>query len=260
MKKTLVCAFLCAVVFSVAMAQPRPVPRPGTPAPRQSLPPTQYTLSFESQHGEAFNVFIDGDIQNRMPQTRVMVNNVSDQTHEVVVVLKRPAEKAAVLQLRPAERTVTINVNYDQRLESLSLYTAAHNRADLGEYAVERREPVRAVVQHPEVVPLPPVPPAPPQVRPVSDEELAGMVQRMKNQTFDEDRLSLGKVIVASSNLNSIQIMHLAETIDYSNSRVEFLKYAYGYCIDPVNYYKTVDVLTFSSDKKKVLDYIATQR
>lgn len=258
MKKTLVCALLCAVAFC-AVAQPRPVPRHAVPAPRQTPPPTQYTLNFESQHGEAFNVFVDGDIQNRMPQTRVMVNNVSDQAHEVVVVLKRPAEKAAVLQLRPAERTVTINVNYDQRLESLSLYTAAHNRADFDEYAAARREPPRTTVQHPEVVPLPPAPQVP-MVRPVSDQELAGMVQRMKNQTFDEDRLSLGKVIVASSNLNAMQIMHLAETIDYSNSRVEFLKYAYGYCIDPVNYYKTVDVLTFSSDKKKVLDYIATQR
>ena len=41
---------------------------------------------------------------------------------------------------------------------------------------------------------------------------------------------------------------------------MEFLKYAYNYCIDKPNYYQTVDILTFSSDKKKVMDYIATQR
>ena len=58
-----------------------------------------------------------------------MVNDVSDQTHEVVVVLKRPAQKAAVLQLRPSEPNVIINVDYDARLEQLSLYTPSHNLA-----------------------------------------------------------------------------------------------------------------------------------
>lgn len=245
--------------FQLAAAQPRTTP----PVRHQAPPPAHFNLSFESQHGEAFNVFIDGDLQNRMPQTRVMVTGVTDQTHEVVVVLKRPAEKAAVLQLRPGERNVVVNVNYDSRLESLSLYTAAHNRADVGS-AMPRV--VDAGVRRPEVAAparsvIPPVPlPPHSELRAASAEELAGMVQRMKNQPFDEDRLSLGKVIVASSNLTSMQIMRLAETIDFSNSRVEFLKYAYGYCIDPLNYYQTVDCLTFSSDKKKVLDYIATQR
>ena len=67
-------------------------------------------------------------------------------------------------------------------------------------------------------------------------------------------------MIVASSNLPAKQIARLAETIDYSSSQVDFLKYAYSYCADKVNYYTTVDVLTFSSDKRKVLDYIATQK
>jgi hypothetical protein len=94
----------------------------------------------------------------------------------------------------------------------------------------------------------------------VSQADVEAMIVRMKERTFDSDRLALGKVIVASSNLTARQIALLAETIDYSSSQVEFLKYAYTYCVDKANYYTTVDVLTFSSDKKKVLDYIATQK
>jgi hypothetical protein len=98
------------------------------------------------------------------------------------------------------------------------------------------------------------------EMRIVTDDEVDSMLVRMRAQPFDNDRLSLGKVIVASSHLTAMQIARLAETIDFSNSQVEFLKYSYGYCIDPTNYFRAVDVLTFTADKRKVLDYIATQK
>ena len=56
------------------------------------------------------------------------------------------------------------------------------------------------------------------------------------------------------------QIGRLAQTIDYSNSQVEFLKFAYHSCLDPRNYSRAIEVLTFTSDRKKVTDYIATQQ
>ena len=229
--------------------------------PTQLPPPTRYTVSFESQHGESFTVYIDGEQKNRMPQSRVMVNDVSDQSHEVVVVLKRPAAKAAVLNLRPGEPNVIVNVNYDQRIEQLMLYTPSYNRAD--SYAEERRlarEELGRVGQRPQLLEADPRLHAEPKNKITTEEELQGMIQRMKAQTFDSDRLALGKVIVASSNLTAAQIGRLAETIDYSNSQVDFLKYAYAYCVDPTNYYTAVNVLTFSRDRKNVIDYIATQR
>ena len=65
-------------------------------SPPQAQSPRRYAINFESHNGESFNVFIDGEIANRMPQSRVMVNDISDRTHQVVVVLKRPVQKAAV--------------------------------------------------------------------------------------------------------------------------------------------------------------------
>lgn len=86
------------------------------------------------------------------------------------------------------------------------------------------------------------------------------MVARMRKQTFDSDRLALGKVIVASSDLTAGQVARLAETLEFTSSQVDFLKYAYPYCVDKVNYNIAVDVLTFSSDKKKVMDYITSRK
>ena len=86
------------------------------------------------------------------------------------------------------------------------------------------------------------------------------MAARMQAQSFDSDRLALGKVLVTSSSLTAAQIAYLARTLDYSQSQVEFLKYAYAYCSDKNNYSTTVDILTYRADRQKVLDYIATQR
>lgn len=222
--------------------------------------PVHYSVSFVAHHGEAFNVYIDGELQNRLPQSRVLVNEVSDQVHEVVVVLKRPAEKAAVLMLRPGERMVTVNVNYDQRLEQLYLFTAAQNRPEAEESAAIKKEFKRILpTTDPVAEGRRPVL-SPDEIHSVGDDDVDSMIVRMRAQPFDSDRLALGKVIVASSHLSASQIARLAETIDFSNSQVDFLKYAYAYCIDPANYYHTVDVLTFTSDKRKVLDYIATQQ
>ena len=149
----------------------------------------RYTVNFQSHGGESFSVFLDGNLVNRMPQSRVMVGDVTDRTHEVVVVLKRPVQKAAVLNLLPSEPSVMVNVVYDERTEELSLYTPSHNRAES------------------RIVTLPPAPakgelPAidlknfgeketPSEEPPVvTEEDLQAMIGRMKGQSFDSDRLS----------------------------------------------------------------------
>lgn len=260
MRKMLLAAVFCALSH-IGFAQPQ--------SPHTPPPPARHTVSFESQHGEAFTVYIDGNLQNRMPQTRVMINDISGQNHEVIVILKRPADKAAVLNLRPGERNVTVNVQYDSRLEELYLYTPEHNRAPKETVVAQQpfRPDPRSPLQQRQAANQPvvnnqttnqPVPSQPARI--AEDDEVTAMAARMKAQSFDSDRLALGKVIVASANLTASQIAYLAQTIDFSNTQVEFLKYSYQYCVDRENYYKTVDVLTFSSDKKKVLDYIATQK
>lgn len=252
MKKILLATVLCALSH-VALAQPQ--------SPHTPPPPARYTVSFESRHGEAFTVFIDGDVVNRMPQSRVMVNDISDKTHEVVVVLKRPAEKAAVLSLRPGEPNVTVNVNYDTRLEQLYLFTPGHNRAEPGgQRSEERPQSPKPRPQNPDLN-TPTTDQQPPtDYTPPTEEDVQSMVQRLNGMSFDSDRLALGKAIVAGTPMLASQIAKLAAAIDFSNSQVDFLKYAYAYCVDKENYYNTVNVLTFSSDKKKVLDYIATQQ
>ena len=252
MIKRIVFSLLLCLMCGFCAAQQ---PQLGVPAPQR------FTVRFESQHGEAFSVFMDGELQNRMPQTRVMVSNVSDQTHEVIVVLKRPTEKAAVMSLRPGEPNVLVNINYDRRLDRLYLYTPAHNRGDVEEKLPELPTPKTYAAQKAAEPAAKDTEQKQDTIVKYTEEQVDSMVVRLKGQSFDSDRLALAKVIVASAaTLNAEQIARLAREIDFSNSRVDFLKYAYHYCVDPMNYTVAVNVLTFTSDKRKVLDYIAAQR
>ena len=250
MKKIVIALIIFTFHFSLftsAMAQ-------GVPAPQR------HTVNFESRNYETFTVFVDGTVQNRMPQSRVMVNDVSSQTHEVVVVLKSPEQKAAVLQLLPGEPVVTVYVDYDSRLERMTLYTPSYNLAEKERVDVMGfKEAVAAKGSERTNDGLVGADTTAEGPKVVTEEDLVGMLLRMKGQPFDSDRLALGKVIVSSSTLTAEQIGRLTSTIDYSASQVEFLKYAFSYCADPQNYYKAIDVLTFNSDKRKVMDYIATQ-
>ena len=244
MKKSLLLGLVVVFTFHLS---PFTLQAQGQPAVQR------HTVNFEGRDGESFSVFVDGDVVNRMPQSRVTVHNVSSQTHEVVVVMKQPEQKAAVLQLLPGEPVVTVYVDYDERVERLLLYTPSYNlteknNIDYGEMQEAQGEQDEQATDS-----------AASEVKTVTAEDLAAMLLRMKGQRFDSDRLELGKVIVASSSLTAEQIGRLATAIDYSASQVEFLKYAYGYCRDPKNYYKAIDVLTFNSDKRKVMDFIATQ-
>ena len=257
MKKAALLAAMCIAMLGATAQAWIPKQQMAQASAEQSR--SHYNVTFESRRGEAFTVFIDGDPANRMPQGRVMVNDISRQVHEVVVVLRRPAEKAAVLRFIPGETNAVVNVDYDEASGYLHLYTAPCNRPDA---APDR--PARATSPR---VPQPVfdgdnvtmiVGDMPTQL--ATDEQVVEMVVQLKAVPFDSDRLALARTLLATSLFNSSQIARLAQTIDYSNSQVEFLKYAYHHCSDPRNYNRAIEVLTFSSDRKKVTDYIATQR
>lgn len=247
---------MCAICISVSAQSWMPQqPARSTGAAHSHQ---HYNVSFESRHGEAFTVYIDGDPVNRMPQGRVMVNDISRQVHDVVIILRRPAEKAAVMRFLPGEVNAVVNVDYDERGGYLHLYTAPCNRPDASFYPTPRA--TTAAVPQPvfngdevtmELDGLP--------ARLATDEEVDAMVRQLKAESFDSDRLALARALLAPSLFTSSQIARLAQTIDFSNSQVEFLKYAYLHCCDPRNYGTAIEVLSFSSDRRKVTDYIATQ-
>ena len=76
------------------------------------------------------------------------------------------------------------------------------------------------------------------------------------NNHFDSSRMLMAKQIVAANPMSAIQIAQIMELFAFDSSKLEFAKYAFAYCVDTQNYYKAVNVLSFSSSKDELNRYI----
>lgn len=212
--------------------QPNPPHQPSAPAQQNTWQSPQpvpgHTVTIAAEHGEEFVVYVDGDIVHRKPSSIVIVSDLSHQTHDIYVVLKRPMDKITMVKFHP-------NMSIDK-------YVVSYNVKD----GMLRLLPMQPV---PTVSPM-----QPPHV--CTFEEVERMFNALKQEPFDETRLSMAQNMVTNNKMAAHQIKRLAESFSFDNNKLSFLKYAYDYCIDRQNYYECVDVLSFSSDKEALLRYI----
>ena len=239
--KKLLFFLLISLMTSFVMAQPgsgRPHPNtpnnPGAPQHHNPMPPMKHTVTLTSDHGELFQVYVDGDIVNRQPMSSVVVNDLSPKPHDLYVVLKRPADKIVMLNYMPSMPSEHLKVLFNPRNKSLEIITPHQHQAG---YA-----------------------PVPEMPRVCTPEEAEKMYQTLKKESFDENRLNMAKFMVPSNRLLAIQIKHLAESFSFDKSKVDFLKFAYDFCVDPNNYYTCLEVLTFAKDKEDVMRHIQSKR
>ena len=116
---------------------------------------------------------------------------------------------------------------------------------------------------HPQTPPTPPAPqtpPTPPVNQPFSEQEFQIAYNTVAAQSFENDKLMIAKQVVSSRPVLTSQIVRLAKLFDFESNRLEFLKYAYHHCYDKNNYYTTYNLLSFSSSKKELKNYIATHQ
>ena len=107
------------------------------------------------------------------------------------------------------------------------------------------------------ITPNPQTPPAPPALQPYSEQEFTIALQTVENQAFENDKLMVAKQVASSRPILTSQIVRLTKLLTFDKDRLDFLKYAYGFCYDKSNYYVTYNLLTFSSDKKELKSYIS---
>ncbi len=110
------------------------------------------------------------------------------------------------------------------------------------------------------ITPNPQTPPTPPINQPFNEQEFQIAYNTVAAQSFENDKLMIAKQVVSSRPILTSQIIRLAKLFDFESNRLEFLKYAYHHCYDKNNYYTTYNLLTFSSSKKELKNYIATHQ
>lgn len=95
---------------------------------------------------------------------------------------------------------------------------------------------------------------------PMNNMDFEDAKRSINASNFDETRLSTAKQIISSNCMNTNQITALLKLFSFEESKLDFAKYAYAYCLDRNNYYKVGNAFTFESSKTELTNYVQSMR
>ena len=96
----------------------------------------------------------------------------------------------------------------------------------------------------------------PVQVTCASSEEMRAVMKVLKDQSFDDKKLEVAKMCAVIGRFCTSDFAEMAETFNFDDKRLEFLKFAYQYCLDPQNYPMLHDCFTFESNYDALMKYV----
>lgn len=206
--------------------------------------PTQMmasTLRFTAAGHEDFSVFLDGEKVQSRNRRIVELRNVSPEPHIVVVVMDRPAEKAAAFVFVPDEPATSFLVAFDGRASRLDVFRQGPHGSVLvsGQMSIVEEEPVGVAQSD---VPSP--------------AEMADIIAQIEKESFENSRIEEVNYHLGLHWFTTAQIMSLARTLSFENNRITFFKKAYDVCVDPENYLRTIDMLSFESNRNDLKRFI----
>jgi len=78
----------------------------------------------------------------------------------------------------------------------------------------------------------------------------------IQNESFENSKLNTAKQISSNNNLCVSQIVQICRLFSFEQTKLDFAKYAYRYCVDPNNYYLLNDVFSFAASKDELRKFI----
>ncbi len=94
------------------------------------------------------------------------------------------------------------------------------------------------------------------RVRPVSPAEFHSIKRSVKSSPYSNDQLLTLTSIAKQTHFTTAQARELASIFVYSNHRLNALVLLYPQVVDPQNYHETYSLLTYSNDRRKLMQRI----
>ncbi len=90
----------------------------------------------------------------------------------------------------------------------------------------------------------------------MSPSNFSAALATLKNQSFEDSKLSTAKQIAGSNCLSAAQISDICKLFNFEDSKLDFAKFAYGRCTEPGNYFIVNNVFNFSGSVDDLNEYI----
>lgn len=92
--------------------------------------------------------------------------------------------------------------------------------------------------------------------RVMSDQLFQTFFDNVKNEPFEKDRIALINAALASSDFTTAQCLQLVKFYTFDNERMKIMKMIYPRIVDKEAFFTVVNILTFSSNKEKMYDFV----
>ena len=106
-------------------------------------------------------------------------------------------------------------------------------------------------------IPLPP-PPVPVEEGPfpISQEEFNGLINSIKDESFQENQLSIVQISARYNYFTVNQVVQVIDLFSFSDGKLTALEYLYPNVVDKFNSHLIINAFTYSSDKEKAQEII----
>lgn len=236
-------------------------------------------LSFVSNGGDRFWVYVNGVQINSEPRFYVLNIAVSSPQCHVRIVFENPRipsiEKTVTLMdptgrwyqasffLRKVKRWLYIMSDADASYELLIpgyIYPSGGQQL-LELQGHEGRENPRIPPSAPSqpTAPSPSPIPVPSYCMPMDFSAFEAAKTTIMKASFDDTKLSIAKQIASANCLTAAQIRDIMKLFSFESTRLDFAKFAYRYCYDKGNYFMVNDAFSFSSSIDELNQFIFGQ-
>jgi len=96
--------------------------------------------------------------------------------------------------------------------------------------------------------------------RVMSGADVDGLLQFLKNKSFDDNKLPVIKQALSESLIQSADLAQLMRTLSFESNRLDLAKYAYSRVADRQNFYRVYDAFQYSTTSRELQDFISQQR
>ncbi len=99
-----------------------------------------------------------------------------------------------------------------------------------------------------------------PCATPMTARDFEDALKIIRAESFDETRLNIAKQVMANNCLNTSQIVSICNLFSFEKNKLDFAKFAYGYCSEQRNYFRVNQVFNFDASKQELNNYIQSIR
>lgn len=93
-------------------------------------------------------------------------------------------------------------------------------------------------------------------IKAASSTDFAAGKKSISSSSFSETQLKTAKTFTKNNCLSVAQIKEVIGLFSFEESKIEYAKFAFTYCVDKKNYYQVVDAFTFSSSKDELNEFL----